>query len=128
MVQLREDHSAVLVHGRGQPPVGLERVRQVLPRDAREAGRRGRVHDAVTGDQEAGAAAGTGGLVVDVALGVDAGLREELHVGGLHDAVADGDVADSQWAEEVRVGAHHATVRRMSDFCNPNGVRRRNSP
>ena len=96
---------------------------QVLPGDAREAGRRGRVHDAVAGDQQPGAAPGARGLVVDVALRVDRGLREELHVRRLHDPVADGDVADPERAEEVRIGAHGATLRlpgakinRMSDF------------
>ena len=64
--------------------------------------------DAVPRDQEAGAALRAGGLVGDVAVGVDGVVGEELDVGRLHDPVADGDVADLERAEEVRIGAHAA--------------------
>ncbi|MCY1557250.1 hypothetical protein D9M68_940840 [compost metagenome] len=50
-----------------------------------------------TGDDQADAALGTLGLVVDVTVvGQAFGRGEALGVGGLHQAVAYGDVADLQ--------------------------------
>ena len=106
VVELGEDHRAVRVDGLREPAVGLERLVEVRPRDAREARRRGRVDHPVPGDQEAGAATGARDLVVDVALRVDAVVGEELDMGRLHDPVADGDAADPERGEEVRIGVH----------------------
>ena len=106
VVELGEDDRAVLVHRAGEPPVGLERLGAIGPGDAREAGGRGRMDDAVARDQEPGAALRSCGLVGDVAVRVDGVVGEELDVGRLHDPVADGDVPDLQRAEEVRIGAH----------------------
>jgi hypothetical protein len=64
------------------------------------------MYDPIAGDQQAGTTSGAGRLVVHVAPRVDGTLGEELHVRGLHDPVADGDVADPERAEEVRIGAH----------------------
>ena len=112
VVELREDHRAVLVDGIGQPPVGLERLPQIRPGDARKPRRRGRVDDAVAGDQQTCAALRARGLVVDVPLGVHGAVREELDVRRLHDPVPDGHAADPERAEEMRVGAHGVLLRR----------------
>ncbi len=111
VVQLREDQRAVLMDGRGQPTVGLERFRPVRPGDAWEAGGRGRVDDAVAGDQETGAALRASGLVGDVPLRVDGVVGPELDVGRLHDPVSHLDAANLERTEEVWVGSHRASLR-----------------
>ena len=66
---------------------------------------------AVAGDQESGAALGSLDLVGDVARRVDTTVGEQLHVRGLHDAVANRHRADLEWAEEVRVLLAHGVLR-----------------
>ena len=118
VVELGEDHRAVLVHRGSESPVGLERVGQVRPGDAWEAGRRSRVDDPVAGDQQPGAAPSACGLVVDVPLRVDPVVREQLHVRRLHDPVADRCVPDLQRAEQVGIGRHlHPPFERKATLC-----------
>ena len=110
VVQLREDHGAMLMNGGCQPTVGLERFRQVRPGDAWEAGGRGRVDDAVAGDQKTSAALRASGLVGDVPFGVGGVVGPELDVGRLHDPVSYLDVANLERAQEVWVGSHRASL------------------
>ena len=106
VVQLREDHRAVLVDGVRQPSVRFERAGSVGPGDARETGGRGRVDDPVAGDQQPRPSLGARRLVGDVPVGVDRVVRPELHVSGLHDPVPHRHAADLQRAEQMWVGAH----------------------
>ena len=106
VVELGEDHAPVSVDARGHRAIDLELALQVLVREARHAGRRGWVDEAVAGDQEPGAAPGTLHLVGDVPVRVDAVLGEELHVSRLEDPVPDGHIPDPEGAEQVWVAAH----------------------
>ncbi len=115
VVELGEDHGAVGVDARSQLAVDLQAAGEVLVREPGHAGRRGRVDKAVARDQEAGAAPRALHLVGDVPVRVDAVDREELHVRGLEDPVADGHWADLERAEEVWVPAHGILLARRRE-------------
>ena len=107
MVQLREDHPAVLVHGRGQPSIGSQRLRSIRPRHPRKPRRRGRMHDPVPGDQQPRPTLRPRGLIRHVPIRVDAVACPQLHVRRLHDPVANRDRPDRQRAEQMRIRRHH---------------------
>ncbi len=109
VVQLGEDQSAVLLDRRRQPTVGLERLRPIRPGHARETGGRGRVDDAVPGDQQPGTTLRASCLVGNVPFRVDCVIGPELDVGRLHDPVSHRDSAHLQRAEQVWVVSQRAS-------------------